>query len=167
MIRAVILLAALATATVASTAQSQPNKPTPETVRERILELRLDRLERILGLTAKQKTALDTVLRRSEAEFAALGKAAKTARPRLRHAVQRGDVGKINEVLDHLVELRRMRAKLFQDRFASVRRVLEPGQAARFFIVLPRIDRRIRGLLRSALEPPPSRSLPRPDQMTD
>jgi hypothetical protein len=157
---AVALAASLALVPAAS---AQPRRPGPqvadrdaarEQARQKIRALRAMILVQELGLDEATAGKLGPALARHDDELARLGAERRALRKELRAALAGRDDSKIDGLVDKLVANQRARWDREQARFAEVRRLLTPRQAARLVEVLPQVDRRILQGLRRAVASP-------------
>ena len=144
---AVALAALLATPAGAAADRDGPRvadrQQARERARQKIRAVRLTVLSRELGLDEATAQRLAPVLARHDDELERLGVERRTLRRQLRQAAAGADDRVLDGLVDRLVANQRARWDREQARFAEVRRVLTPRQAARLLEVLPQIDRRI------------------------
>lgn len=114
-------------------------------VRQRIHALRAWRLTEALDLDDKTAAKLFPILNRYDATMAAQMKEGARLRKELRALVKAGgtDQTAANELVDRMAKHQRQLWSLEERRFAEVRAVLTPVQAATILVVLPQIDRSI------------------------
>ena len=108
-------------------------------LKKRLRAMRAKVLVQELGLDEDATAELLPILARHDDELARLTREARA----LRRTIDLADDGALDDLIDDLVANQRARWDLDEQRFAEVRKVLTPRQAARLLIVLPEIDRRI------------------------
>ncbi len=96
-----------------------------------------------LDLDEDTAARLFPILNKYDDEFAKLAADGVALRKQADDAEAAGDDGALDQAVDALVANRRDRWDLDDARFAEVRKVLSPAQAARILVVLPEIDRKI------------------------
>lgn len=122
-----------------------------ERIKQRILAMRAALLTTELQLDEQTAAKLFPVLSKYDDRFVALLRDNADLRKQAQDAYQRGDDKALDALIDKIVANQRARWDTEAARFADVRKVLTPQQAARIFVVLPQIDRRIQNQLRRAL----------------
>lgn len=122
-----------------------------EQARQKIRALRAMILVQELGLDEATAGKLGPVLARHDDELARLQAERRGLRKAMRDALAGNDDRKLEGLVDALVANQRARWDREQARFAEVRKLLSPRQAARLLDVLPQIDRRILQGLRRAV----------------
>jgi hypothetical protein len=120
-----------------------PATPRREKAKARIRAMRALILAEELELDEATSAKLAPVLNHFDDELASLLQARMEIRERLRAAEAAGDDRAIQGQLDALVQNQDRRWDLERQRFADLRKVLTPRQAARLVDVLPEIDRKI------------------------
>ena len=155
---ALTLAAAVSTVATVSTVSADPRGPrvadrdaAREQARQKIKALRAMILVQELGLDEATAGKLAPILDRHDAELARLTGERRALRKALRAAREGGQDAKLDGLIDQLIANQRARWDREQARFAEVRRMLTPRQAARLLEVLPQIDRRILQGLRRAV----------------
>ncbi len=119
---------------------------------------RAQKLKERLALDEKTAKAVFSTMARFEARFQEKAKEAEKVRTQLRQAVMaagtqsKASDGKLNRLIDALAKLRTENFELKKQRFAEVRKVLTPAQAAKFLVFLPQIEMRLRTELREAMK---------------
>ncbi len=119
-----------------------------EKARQRVKAMRAMILADELELDEATSARLAPVLDRFDDELIKLLAERVKLRGELRGAHDAGDDRRIGELIDKLVANQDARWDSERRRFAEVRRLLSPRQAARLLDVLPEIDRRIMKALR-------------------
>lgn len=119
-----------------------------EKARQRVKAMRAMILADELALDEATSARLAPVLGRFDDELAKLLAERVKLRGELRVAHDAGDDRRIGELIDKLVANQDARWDTERRRFAEVRRLISPRQAARLLDVLPEIDRRIMKALR-------------------
>lgn len=119
-----------------------------EKVRQRVKVMRAMVLAEELQLDEATAGRLAPVLDRFDGELVKLLAERAKLRAELRAAHDAGDDRRIGEAIDRLVANQDARWDSERRRFAELRRLLSPRQAARLLDVLPEIDRRIMRRLR-------------------
>ena len=105
-----------------------------------------------LGLDDDATAArLGPILARHDDELARLQAERQALRRTLRDARAAGQDAKLDALIDQTIANARARWDREQARFAEVRRLLTPRQAARLIEILPQVDRRILQGLRRAV----------------
>jgi hypothetical protein len=104
-----------------------------------------------LDLDETTATKLMPVIDRYDDDFAKLAKENLALRKKLEAT---SDDAELEKVIDALVANQRARWDLDEARFAEVRKVLSPRQAATILVVLPEVDRRILEGVRRAIDKP-------------
>lgn len=122
-----------------------------ERARQKIRALRAMILVQELGLDEATAAKLGPILARHDDELARLQAERQTLRRTLRDAHAAGQDAKLDGLIDQSIANQRARWDREQARFAEVRRLLTPRQAARLLEVLPQVDRRILQGLRRAV----------------
>ena len=156
------LPAATADARPAPTADARPwaggapprvadRAPARERARQKIRALRAMILVQELGLDEATAAKLGPILARHDDELARLQAERQALRRTLRDARAAGQDAKLDALIDQTIANARARWDREQARFAEVRRLLTPRQAARLLEVLPQVDRRILQGLRRAV----------------
>lgn len=123
-----------------------------EKVKERIRAMRAWVLTEQLELDAATAEKLFPVLSRYDDELARLLGERKRLRAELATARQGGDRVAIGALLDKLVANQRARWAAEEQRFADLRALLTPEQAADLLDLLPEVDRKILRGLRDAVD---------------
>ena len=119
-----------------------------ERARQRVKAMRAMVLAEELGLDEAGSARLAPVLDRFDDELVKLLAERVKLRGELRAAHDGGDDRRIGELIDRLLANQDARWDAERRRFAELRRLLSPRQAARLLDVLPEIDRRIMKALR-------------------
>lgn len=119
-----------------------------EKARQRVKAMRAMILADELELDEAASARLAPVLNRFDDELGKLLAERVKLRGDLRAAHDAGDDRRIGELIDKLVANQDARWDTERRRFAEVRRLITPRQAARLLDVLPEIDRRIMKTLR-------------------
>lgn len=119
--------------------------------RQKIKALRAMILVQELGLDEATAGRLAPVLDRHDEELGRLIAERRALRKQLRAAREGGQDAKLDGLIDQLIANQRARWAREEARFAEVRKLLTPRQAARLVEVLPQIDRRILQGLRRAV----------------
>lgn len=96
-----------------------------------------------LDLDEDTAAKLFPILNKYDDKFAAIAAEGVALRDQAADAEVRGDDRALDQAIDDMVTNRRARWDLDEARFAEVRKVLSPAQAARILVVLPEIDRKI------------------------
>ncbi|HVV84816.1 MAG TPA: hypothetical protein VHE35_17250 [Kofleriaceae bacterium] len=152
---ALTLAATFAVAVPAASAQRGPRVADPDAAREqarqKIRALRAMIMVQELGLDEATAGKLGPVMARYDDDLAKLQADRRALRKSMHDAIAAGDDRKLDGLIDQLVANQRARWEREQARFADVRRLLTPRQAARLIDVLPQIDRRILQGLRRAV----------------
>jgi hypothetical protein len=139
-------------------AQRAPRAGKRDKVKARIRAMRAWVVTEQLDLDAATAEKLFPILARYDDELARLLAERKQLRRALEQARQAGGPA-IDEALDRLIANQRARWSAEEQRFADLRAVLTPEQAAELLDLLPEVDRKILKGLRDAVEapgPPPS-----------
>lgn len=133
-------------------AQPQAGAPRArrEKARQRIRAMRALILAEELELDEATAGKLAPVLNRFDDEMAKLLADRLRLRDELRAAHDAGDDKRLDTIIEQLVANQDARWDTERKRFADLRRLLSPRQAARLLDVLPEIDRRIMKGLREA-----------------
>ena len=133
-------------------AQPQPGAPKArrEKARQRIRAMRALILAEELDLDEATAGKLAPVLNRFDDEMAKLLTDRLRLRDELRAAHDAADDKRLDTIIERLVANQDARWDTERKRFADLRRLLTPRQAARLLDVLPEIDRRIMKGLREA-----------------
>jgi len=149
----IVVLGAAAPARAQAPGETPPagQQAKREKIKQRILAMRAALLTTELALDEQTAAKLFPVLGRYDDQFAKLLRESVDLRKQAQDAYQRGDDKALNDLIDKVVANQRARWDLEEARFKDVRKVLTPQQAARIFVVLPQIDRRIQNQLRRAL----------------
>ena len=134
-----------------ATADDRPAPAARERARQKIRALRAMILVQELGLDEATAAKLGPILARHDDELARLQAERRTLRRTLRDAHAAGQDAKLDGLIDQSIANQRARWDREQARFAEVRRLLTPRQAARLLEVLPQVDRRILQGLRRAV----------------
>jgi Spy/CpxP family protein refolding chaperone len=144
---------------LAGTAAAQPGRGGGqrgklERIRQHISTMRAHRLTEALQLDEPTAGRLFALLGQYDDQFAQLLRQGGELRRELRAELSGGgaDDAKVNRLIDGLLGNQRAMWKLQDDRFAAVRRVLTPAQAAKALIVLNEIDRAIGKQIRRAMK---------------
>jgi Spy/CpxP family protein refolding chaperone len=119
--------------------------------RQKIRALRAMILVQELGLDEATAGRIGPVLARHDDELERLAEERKALRKALRAALAANDDKKLDGLVDQLQANQKARWDREQTRFAEVRKLLTPRQAARLVEVLPQVDRRILQGLRRAV----------------
>lgn len=153
MILVTVILGAAVDARAQAPGQTAPagQQAKRERIKQRILAMRAALLTTELQLDEQTAAKLFPVLSKYDDRFAALLRDNADLRKQAQDAYQRGDDKTLDELIDKIVANQRARWDTEEARFKDVRKVLTPQQAARIFVVLPQIDRRIQNQLRRAL----------------
>jgi Skp family chaperone for outer membrane proteins len=125
-----------------------------EAARQKIRALRAAILVEELQLDEATAGKLAPILARHDDELARLQAERRALRKAMRDAQRGTDDRKLDALIDQLAANQRARWDREEARFAEVRRLLTPRQAARLLDVLPQIDRRILQGLRRAVTAP-------------
>lgn len=155
LIATILLMATLAAPAVAVADRDGPRVADREQaragMRQKLLAVRMKVLARELRLDDATAQRLAPVMARHDDDLLRLAAEQRGLRRQLRQAVDAGDDRAADGLLDRLVANQRARSDREQARFAEVRRLLTPSQAARLLEVLPKIDRRLLQGLRRAV----------------
>lgn len=127
-----------------------------EKVRQKVKAMRAMILVQELELDEATSARLGPVLDRFDDELVKLLAERGKLRGELRAAHDAGDDRRIGELIDRLLANQDARWDTERRRFAEVRRLISPRQAARLLDVLPEIDRRIMKALRERRGRPPA-----------
>lgn len=121
-------------------------------VRERLRALRAWHLTETLDLDEKTAAKLFPIINRFDDEFtrATLANSALRRQARQAMADPNADAKATDALVDKMLAQQRALWDLQERRFRALRKVLTPGQAAKILVVLPEIDRRLRGQIRRA-----------------
>lgn len=125
-----------------------------ERVKQRIRAMRALILSEELELDEATAGKLAPILNRFDDEMTRLLTERAQLRAELRTALDAGDDKRLGQTTDRLVANQDARWDTERKRFADLRRLLSPRQAARLLDVLPEIDRRIMKGLRDRGRPP-------------
>ncbi len=121
-------------------------------IQKRIRALRIWRLTEALNLDEKTATRLFPILHRFDGQLTKLmrenAKQRRSLRPLL---AATGTNSQINAAINRMLKRQRQMWRLQKQRFAAMRVVLTPKQSAKLLVVLPQIDRQIRGEIRKAM----------------
>jgi Spy/CpxP family protein refolding chaperone len=121
-------------------------------VRQRIRALRAWRLTEALDLDEATAGKLFPILSRYDNKLSIISQEGSKLRRELRKLVRKGGTGsQFDKLIDKLVAQQKKMWKLQERRFADVRKVLTPEQAAKIMVLLPEIDRRIQQQIRQAM----------------
>ena len=131
-------------------------------VKQRIRVMRAMVLTDQLGLDEATAGKLFPILHRYDDALAKLLADRAALRDKLAVARKGGKPGEINAALDQLVANQRTRWQTEEQRFADLRVVLTPEQAAELLDLLPEVDREILRGLRGAGAGRPGRRAPPP-----
>ncbi|MBK9035167.1 MAG: hypothetical protein IPL61_28535 [Myxococcales bacterium] len=166
--RLVVVVVALALGT--GVAQARPDRPRRgpmvadktadraakrERVKQRIRMMRALVLTEQLGLDEATAGKMIPVLGKYDDELARLLGERATLRAKLDGARTSGKAADISTLLDGLVANQRARWTAEERRFAELRALLTPAQAATLLDLLPEVDRKILRALRGAVAPDP------------
>ncbi|RMH41120.1 MAG: periplasmic heavy metal sensor [Deltaproteobacteria bacterium] len=124
-------------------------------VRQRVRALRAWKLTEALNLDEATAAKLFPVLDSFDDKFVEAMREGAELRGRLRKAIEGGgrvDDAAVNRIVDAMLANQRRIWELNEQRFAAVRKVLSPVQAAKALVVLPQVDHAIRRHMREALE---------------
>lgn len=156
-----IVLALAVAAPVVRTAEAQRGRQgqrgggRKERIKQRIRAMRIAVLVEELDLDEETTGKLMPILAKYDDEFTKLAQEKQDLLKAAQDATADKDDKKIDQAIDDLVKNQRARWDLDEKRFAEIRKVLTPAQAAQILVVLPEIDRRIlqaaRGAGRKAL----------------
>ncbi len=144
--------------------QMRPNHQKRAKIRQRIRALRAWRLTEALDLDEKSAIRLFPVLNRYDAQLLKLARQGHTLRRELRRQLKAPtpDNRRLNRLIGQMTKHKRNGFRLRNARFADLRKVLTPAQAAKLMIVLPEIDRRIARKIRRAMRKGPKARRGRP-----
>jgi len=121
-------------------------------IEKRIRALRVWRLTEALNLDEKSAARVFPILRRFDRQFAALMRANAKDRRGLRPLMAATGTDKqINAAINRMLKRQQQMWRLTKARFGAMRKVLSAKQSAKLLVVLPRIDRQIRGEIRKAM----------------
>ncbi len=121
-------------------------------IEKRIRALRVWRLTEALNLDEKTATRLFPILHRFDRQFSKLMRANAKDRRGLRPLMRAtGTDAQIKAAINRMLKRQAQMWTLTKQRFAAMRKVLSAKQSAKLLIVLPQIDRQIRGEIRKAM----------------
>jgi hypothetical protein len=160
--RRIALALALALASgLASTAAAQPRRDTPaagaraderrERIKKRIRALRAYTLTDELGLDEATAAKVFPILSKYDDQIGKQLAARHKLRGDLDAATARGDTKAIDPLIDDLVANQKALWAIDEKRFAELRKVLSPQQAAKLLVVLPALERKVQRLLERAV----------------
>ena len=140
-------------------------------VRERIRALRAWKLTEELQLDQVTASKLFPILNRYDEKFEALVAESQKVRREIRTVLASGASTpqtdkQLETLIDQMAAQQEKWWDLERDRFREVRKVLAPRQAARIFVILPAIDRKIQRQIGRALRGKGDKARGRPDRKT-
>jgi len=124
-----------------------------ERVRKRLRAARAWKLTEALDLSEKDAARLFPVLNKYDEKFFALQRDGAKLRRALKQQLASGaaNQAEVNHLIEQSLAQQQRVWELGRQRFAEVRRVLSPAQAAKALYVLPEIDRAILREIRKAV----------------
>lgn len=153
-LRCSLLAALLATAAAPAAAQPGP-PPAPATraqAHDRVRMMYMWRLTEALRLDEPTAARLFPLLGRIEERKAPVRKELGDLARQLRAEAEnpKANPAQIGQLIDRIVAARDRLRQLENDGFKEIRRVLSPVQQARLVLLMPRLDRQVRGLVERA-----------------
>lgn len=153
MLRHVIILVVLALgATHAHARANDENKR--ERVREKVRTIVAARIVEVLDLDEKTSTKLFPVLNKYQDQIADVQKDNGKARRELKQLLDGGkaDDKAIDKLTDRMLANKAKIAKLEEEMFKEVRKILTPTQSAKLVVLLPRLRNQIEHKMREAVQ---------------
>ena len=143
--------------TLAAPVGAQPEAARAQ-LRERMRQATVKRLVERLGLDAATAQRIDQVEKSIDDQIAAVQADNGRVRRELRRLTegrppQPADLVQINQLCDRILSGRATMQKLELQRLAEMRRILKPVDFARLIIVMPQVNREIKGDIYRALGP--------------
>jgi hypothetical protein len=151
------LLPLFVLAVLSAPALAQPDAARAQ-LRERMRQATVKRVVERLGLDAVTAQRLDQVEKSFDDQIAAVQEANGKVRRELRRLTegpqpQAADNVQINQLCDRILNGRATMQRLELQRLAEMRKILRPVDFARLLIVMPQINREIKGDIYRALGP--------------
>lgn len=119
-------------------------------VRQRIRALRAWKLTEALDLDEDTAAKLFPIINGFDEKIEKVMKRHRKLKKKLKKALEDGDSAALDKLIDQAVKQQRSLWNLQEKRFEAVRKVLTSEQAAKIFVVLPQIDRKIQKEIRRA-----------------
>jgi Spy/CpxP family protein refolding chaperone len=152
---------ALACGLASTAADAQPRRADPaggarvderrERIKKRIRALRAYTLTDELGLDEATAAKVFPILSKYDDQIGKQLAARHKLRGDLDAAIARGDTKAIDPLIDDLVANQKALWAIDEKRFAELRKVLTPQQAAKLLVVLPALERKVQRLLERAV----------------
>ncbi len=132
--------------------QTNTKKAKRDKIRQRIRAMRAWRLTEALELDETTAAKLFPILNRFDEKMEPVARQAAKLRRRMRKGLKNAAKAKdIDKGIDALVAVKKRMNDLQEKRFAALRKVVTPIQAAKMLVLLPEIDRAIQREIRKAM----------------
>lgn len=132
--------------------QANTKKAKRDKIRQRIRAMRAWRLTEALDLDETTAAKLFPILNRFDEKMEPVARQGAKLRRQMRKAVKKGaKAADVDKGIDALVAVKKKMNALQEKRFAALRKVVTPVQAAKMLVLLPEIDRAIQREIRKAM----------------
>jgi len=150
-IRAILILVALAVAAPVATAQPAPGQRA-ERIKKKIRALRAYTLTEELSLDEDTAGKLFPILAKYDDEIGKRLIARAKLRKQLDVAIGKNDDKATDSAIDDLVANQKALWEIDEKRFEEMRKVLTPEQAGKLLVVLPALERKVMNMLERAMQ---------------